>query len=58
MNWRTFMWSAMIQAKFWLEPARLEWSSGFSRKEINSIQSLVEQHQQQILERWNEFFHG
>ena len=46
------------QAKLWLEPVRLEWSSGFSRQEINNIQSIVEQHRQQILERWNEFFHG
>jgi hypothetical protein len=46
------------EAKFWLEPVRLERSFGFSRHEISTIQSIVEQHEQQILERWNEFFHG
>ena len=46
------------EAKFWLDPVQLERSHGFSRKEINRIKVLVEQHQQQFLESWNEFFHG
>jgi hypothetical protein len=46
------------EAKFWLDPARLERSRGFSRKEINRIRDLVVQHQQQLLESWNEFFRG
>ncbi len=46
------------EAKFWLDPVRQERSHGFSRKEINRIRVLVEQHQQQFLESWNEFFHG
>lgn len=46
------------EAKFWLDPVRLERSHGFRRKEINRIQALVEQHQQQLLERWHEFFNG
>jgi hypothetical protein len=29
-------------AKFWLSPVRLERSGGFSRREINRIQDLVE----------------
>ena len=45
-------------AKFWLDPVRLERSHGFSRKEINRVRSLVEENQQQMLESWNEFFHG
>ena len=45
-------------AKFWLEPVRLETSHGFHRHEINKIQTLVELHQQEISERWNEYFNG
>ena len=46
------------EAKFWLDPVRLERSRGFSRKEINRIRVLVEEHRQPLLESWNEFFHG
>lgn len=46
------------EAKFWLEPVRLEWSHGFRRKEINRIRKLAEEHREQLLEIWNEFFHG
>lgn len=43
-------------AKFWLDPVRLESSGGFNRKDINTIQKLVEENQTLLLERWNEFF--
>ena len=43
-------------AKFWLDPVRLERSHGFRRKEINQVRALVEEHQQQLLESWHEFF--
>ena len=46
------------EAKFWLEPIRLERSHGFRRKDLNRLQELVEQHQRALLEAWNEFFHG
>lgn len=46
------------EAKFWLSPVRLERSHGFARKEINGIQALVEEHQERLLESWNEFFFG
>jgi hypothetical protein len=36
----------------------LERSHHFSRKEINKVRSLVEQHRHQLLESWNEFFRG
>lgn len=44
------------EAKFWLEPVRLERSHGFNAKEIKRIQSLVEQHRESLLESWYEFF--
>ena len=46
------------KAKFWLDPVRLQNSGGFSRQEINRIQSLVEQNRDHFLRRWNEYFNG
>ena len=46
------------EAKFWLEPVWLEHSHGFRGKEIRRIHSLVVEHQEQLLESWNEFFRG
>jgi Domain of unknown function (DUF4160) len=43
-------------AKFWLDPVILQSSGGFRRSEINRIQKLVEENQETLLERWNEFF--
>jgi hypothetical protein len=43
-------------AKFWLEPVRLHRSGGFSRKEINPIQKLVEENQELFIGRWHEYF--
>ena len=45
------------QAKFWLEPVRLQNSHGFARKEINKIESLVAENRSFLLERWDEYFH-
>jgi hypothetical protein len=44
------------EAKFWLDPVRLEWSHGFPRHEINHIHNIIENNQQFLLERWNEYF--
>ncbi len=46
------------EAKFWIDPVRLERSKGFARKELNDIQSIVEGNRQDLLDRWNEYFHG
>ena len=43
-------------AKFWLSPVRLERSGGFSRREINRIQDLVETNVEALLRSWNEYF--
>ena len=44
------------EAKFWLDPVRLERSRGFHRKEINRVRELVEEHREPLLESRNEFF--
>ena len=46
------------EAKFWLDPVRLERSHGFPAKEINRLAELIEQHELELLEKWNEFFGG
>ena len=43
-------------AKFWLDPLRLQQSSGFSRAEMRRIQRIVEDHHSRLVEAWNEFF--
>ena len=45
-------------AKFWLDPVRLQSSGGFSRVEINRIERLVSEHQEELLEAWNDYFRG
>jgi hypothetical protein len=46
------------EAKFWLDPIRLERSRGFTSKEINRIEKLIIDNQQNLLGSWNEFFNG
>jgi hypothetical protein len=41
---------------FWLDPVVLERAGGFSRVEINKIMKLVQEHREQFLEKWYEFF--
>jgi hypothetical protein len=39
-------------AKFWLQPVELAKNIGFSAKELRKLQTLVEDHQERILEVW------
>ena len=43
-------------AKFWLEPLALERAGGFSRAELNAIARIVEEHREQFVRSWYEFF--
>ena len=43
-------------AKFWLAPVRLQSSGRFRAHEIRRIQGLVEEHEQEFLEAWYEYF--
>ena len=43
-------------AKFWLDPVTLQKAGGFRRTELNKIASLVNEHQEQFMEKWYEFF--
>lgn len=45
-----------LSAKFWLESVSLAKNIGFSAKELRKLQSLVEEHQDALLEAWNDYF--
>jgi hypothetical protein len=46
------------EAKFWLEPVRLQRNNGFSRKEISRIEKIVVEYQAPLLGGWHDFFEG
>jgi len=48
--------AAEDQAKFWLNPTQLASNYGFSSREINELERLVEQNEPLFLEAWNEHF--
>ena len=43
-------------AKFWLDPVALQKAGGFSRHELDRIARLVDEHREQLLESWYDFF--
>ncbi len=44
------------QAKFWLDPIELASTYGFNERELRDIERLIELHQEDLLEAWNEYF--
>lgn len=44
------------EAKFWLDPVRLESSRGFRRLEIRQIEDLVVDKKDFLLGAWHEYF--
>lgn len=44
------------EAKFWLEPVVLARNYGFAAHRLTRVQSLVEQHETEILKAWNDHF--
>lgn len=46
------------EAKFWLDPVRLQSSHGFSPSEIRRLEKLVIDNQPLLLEKWNEYFNN
>ncbi len=43
-------------AKFWLDPVRLQKSGGFGSVELNRIQRLIEKRREELLREWHEYF--
>ncbi len=47
-----------LSAKFWLTPVGLARNLGFGAREVNTLQSIVQANQQELLEAWNGYFGG
>ena len=45
-----------LSAKFWLEPVALARNVGFAPHELRRLISIVNEHQQELLERWHGYF--
>jgi hypothetical protein len=45
-------------AKFWLDPVLLERRGAFRRAELNRVLKLVEEHREELLGGWNDYFNG
>ena len=43
-------------AKYWLDPVRLQSSTGFNRLELRKISSIIEENHSTLLEAWNAYF--
>ncbi len=43
-------------AKFWLQPVELVYSYGYNSREERRIRTIVIEHREYFLERWNAFF--
>lgn len=44
------------EAKFWLDPVRLEGSRGFSAAELGRIERLVTENAETLRKAWDEYF--
>jgi hypothetical protein len=44
------------QAKFWLTPIELASSHGFRGQELNEIEKIIQEHLQELIEAWHEYF--
>jgi len=43
-------------AKFWLEPIKVEYSYGFSVKERKTIMAIIVEHKIDLINSWHEYF--
>jgi hypothetical protein len=43
-------------AKFWLDPIRVAFDFGFNSKQLREINSILEENQALIIEKWDEYF--
>jgi len=44
------------EAKFWLDPVRLERNRGFGRRELHRLELIVEESKGVLLRGWNGYF--
>ncbi|MDC7240502.1 MAG: DUF4160 domain-containing protein [Spirochaetales bacterium] len=43
-------------AKFWISPVHLARNTGFTAKELNHLEKLVQENENKIMEAWNGYF--
>jgi hypothetical protein len=43
------------EAKFWLDPVRLERGGGFPRHELRDVRRLLETHERDLPDAWNAY---
>ena len=48
--------SSEDMAKFWLDPVSLSANHGFNGRELTELGQLIEEHQVELVEAWNEYF--
>jgi len=48
--------SADSSAKFWLQPVSVARNRGFTARELRQLQGLVEEHQVELMEAWDDYF--
>lgn len=47
------------EAKFWLEPIiSLANYSGYSKRQLNKIQTIIEKHENEIIKKWKKHLKG
>lgn len=42
------------EAKFWLSPVQLSWNKGFREVELREMARIIETHEAELIEAWNE----
>jgi len=43
-------------AKFWLDPVALAYNLGYPPRELRRIESIISEHQRELMEAWNDYF--
>jgi hypothetical protein len=43
-------------AKFWINPVALAYNLGYPPRELRRIESIISEHQQELMEAWNDYF--
>lgn len=44
-----------LSAKYWLDPVSLERNQGFSRRELNDIERVVDENLDELRRKWDDY---
>lgn len=45
-----------FSAKFWLQPVKPAANHGFAARELRVIERMLEEHREQLIRAWNDYF--